>query len=507
MRLSIHKGHYIFLIAISAFLFFNVINLGIFDFNVDEGMYIYHAKVIRDGKIPGKDFFSHQPPLYPIALSIFTRWFPENLFTYRLVSLLAVAITGILIFGISCRFFPANIAVFSTVLFYFAPLQFHGKLALPNALMVLFSSLAFYFLFIKNRTKYTILSGICMSIAILFKPIAISTFLSFILIAVLLKRYRNKSGLFLLTALVIIVLFLFFINIQAEGNLLKLIEAQVNRLLNCDGFKFARGIRLFNKMLYENNITSAIDWNLYSHKMVFLRKPLTNLNFYLFAIALIAIPGMLVRFYRRYDIRIISFLIWLIFPFLFSIFIWTPSWDHYYIEYLPALSIMGTSLIYQVYCGFKKNCMMYIFLVIILLVYSFFGILKSNVNHYFYEKVHKLEVSHGNELFTLNPLINFLTFTKPVCDIIDPLNQYAPFGTVFVRADNNFFLHLIDDNQIIARIESDPRIKIAIDKWFIYLASRRLWEYIQNLDQKRLLYIYPPEEIKTIDAGLPRQLF
>lgn len=506
MRLLVKRENYILAIVVLSFILLNAINLSVLDFNFDEGMYIYHSRLIKEGKIPCKDFFSHQPPLYPIILSIFTSYFPNSLFMHRFLSLLSTAITGILVFLISRRFVSDKIAVFSTVLFYFAPLQHYSKLALPYGPMILFSTLAFYLLLIENRARYTLLSSICMVIAILLKPIAISTFFSFALILFLLKKYRGKLKPFLLTFVVAMLFIFLLMNIWTEGNILKLIEAQTVRSINFSGFEFAKGIRSFNNLLYENNIHSAIEWNLYSHKHTFLYTPFKNINFYLLLVALVGVPAMLFKFHRRRDLEMLPLLAWIIIPFLFSIFIWAPSWEHYYIQYLPVLSIMAAFSAQQLNYKFK-NRRVYILLFTMLLVYAFFGALNSNTNWDFYDRVGKLNVYHNDKLLTLNPLINFLTHTGPVCGITDPLNQYAPFGKVFIGDNNDFSSKLIGDDQIISCIESEPNIKIVIEEWFVLLSSRRLWEYIRKLDQKRLLYLYSPNDIEDLDAKMPEQIF
>lgn len=500
-----HVGTYIFLVLLLFFLVFNGVNLSVLNFNFDEGMYIYQSKLIREFKIPCRDFFSHQPPLYPMLLYIFTNYSPENLFMYRLLSLLATAVTGMIIYLISCKLFPRHIAMFGAILFYFVPLQHYGKLALPNSLMVLFSTLSFYLLFMKDKEKYNILSGICIAISILIKPIAISAFLSFILLLVLFKKQRQKFTIFLLSFFISISCTFLLMNIWSEGNLLRLIQAQVIRLANFSGFEFAKGIRAFNDTLIKHNINSAIGWNIYSHKDVFLSVPYKNLNFYFLLIALVSIPVTV--FHRKYYSKIMFFLVWIIITFIFSIFVWMPTWDHYYLQYLPALSIMANFSINKIYYKFKANFMVYILLLSMLLIYTFFSIIRTDIDRNFYKMLKGLKLSHDDKVFTLNPLINFLTQTKPVCGIVDPLNQYEPFGKIFKRDSNDFYLYLVKDDQIIKCLESNRNIKIVVEQWLVYLSSKRLWEYIKNINQERLLYLYPREYIDRLENSLSKQIF
>jgi 4-amino-4-deoxy-L-arabinose transferase-like glycosyltransferase len=502
-----HVGTYIFLVFLLFFLVFNGANLSVLNFNFDEGMYIYQSKLIGEFKIPYKDFFCHQPPLYPILLSLFTNNFSDALFNYRLLSLLSTAITGLLIYLISRRLFCEDIAAFSAVFFYFVPLQHYGKLALPNSMMVLFSSLSFYLLFIKNCKRDSILSGVCIAISILIKPIAISALFSFILVLILFKKDWRKSIVFLLAFFISITCIFLLMNIWSEGCLLKLIQAQIIRLTNFSGFEFSKGIRAFNKILSEHNINSAISWNIYSHKKVFLESSNNNLNFYFLLIALVGVPTVVSRLRRKCYFGIIPFLVWVGITFIFSIFVWTPSWDHYYLQYLPPLSIMATFSINEVYYKFKMNLKIYILLLVILLIYVFFGIAKTDINRDFYKRVKEIKMTYNDKLFTFNPLISFLTQAKPACGIIDPLNQYEPFGRIFIRDNNYFYSYLIRDSQIINCLESGQNIKIVIEEWLVFLSSKRLWEYIKNIDRKRLLYLYPCEYIDRLEKSLTQQIF
>ena len=49
------------------------------------------------GEFPYRNFFYHQTPLYPVTLAAFAAKAPDSLFLYRLPSLLAVALSGLLV--------------------------------------------------------------------------------------------------------------------------------------------------------------------------------------------------------------------------------------------------------------------------------------------------------------------------------------------------------------------------------------------------------------------------
>ena len=87
----------------AAFLMFGAFLLPTLDYNYDEGVYIQQALQIIGGNLPYRDFFCHQTPLYPLTLAAFAAPVPDSLFVFRLMSLLATALSGVLVYRIAVR--------------------------------------------------------------------------------------------------------------------------------------------------------------------------------------------------------------------------------------------------------------------------------------------------------------------------------------------------------------------------------------------------------------------
>lgn len=117
------------------------------DHNFDEGVYIFQARSIAAGEIPGRDFFTHQPPAYPILMSLTGRVHPDSLGGYRLLSALAWAWSSIVVFSIARRHGGVPAGLIAQVLMLTTPLGLYfGRLALPNATMVACETTALWLL-------------------------------------------------------------------------------------------------------------------------------------------------------------------------------------------------------------------------------------------------------------------------------------------------------------------------------------------------------------------------
>jgi 4-amino-4-deoxy-L-arabinose transferase-like glycosyltransferase len=149
------------------------------DYNFDEGVYIHQARLILGGALPYTDFFYHQTPVYPFTLALAGLFAPESLFAYRLPSLVATALQGVIVYRIALEMMPKAAAWAAALLFYAAPLQFFGPLALPNALMACLATLGVYLVWFRQpgtrRSEQTAacLAGALIGLSVLFKPLSV----------------------------------------------------------------------------------------------------------------------------------------------------------------------------------------------------------------------------------------------------------------------------------------------------------------------------------------------
>jgi len=486
--MDIMKLKWIILIALF-FLIFNLFNLPNLSYNLDEGMYLYQAEMINSGKIPYKDFFIQQTPFFPYLLSppisLFTDPY-QKMMVGRFISLFFTFLTGLLVFKLAERFTDKKWAAVSVLFFYFIPLQYYGKLILPEASMIFFSVLSVYLIFFKNKPIYTIISGILLFIAIFIKPLAISTFIVLFLF-LLLKKQKKKLTVFCLSFILSLIIFSGFLNYFSEGSFNELLLLQLNRLGTHSGFNTAMNFRSFNHIIKENNIGTPLLWNIYEHKSTFFVPFPTNLNFYPLLISIITSLILIYEFYRNKKIKEKLFLVfWLFVSFLFMIFVWEPTWDHYFLQYLPPISILSAMFIKKFEKKKIKNYKKIIFL--ILITFLALSLLNQETDFEFYREIDKMKKMDCG-FFSFNPFISFLLNEGKESIIKDPLNQYSEVIVPFSKGREHIF-NLVRDEDIIKFVKQNPEYKIIVDKWFDELASENLtFHLFFETDFERFIFL------------------
>lgn len=131
----------------------------------DEGEYLLMARSYFTGNTAG--FWVGRPAFYPLLISVIFNLSGENLFLIKLIQMLfyvgCVFLTYLL-----AEFFIKNkiIALSSTIAFASSwLLLFYSLRILLHAPQTFFILLSIYLLFLKEGKKYTILSGIAISLA------------------------------------------------------------------------------------------------------------------------------------------------------------------------------------------------------------------------------------------------------------------------------------------------------------------------------------------------------
>jgi 4-amino-4-deoxy-L-arabinose transferase-like glycosyltransferase len=147
--------------------------------NLDEGIHIYDAKLIIDGLIPFKDYFTREP-YYIYLLSGFVKLFGANLFASRLLSVIASTLTIPIVYFLGRNIFSKKIGLISATLFSLSPFVIYntslGNLygVYPFVLGAVF--LAFHYLLENSKTKNLIITGVLLGMAAHFYRLTIFYF-------------------------------------------------------------------------------------------------------------------------------------------------------------------------------------------------------------------------------------------------------------------------------------------------------------------------------------------
>lgn len=208
-----------FIIILFAALIIGCISL-LHPFGRDQGTFAYCGKLILEGKIQYRYFYDIKPPLVHFVYAFAELLTGGSMIGMRIFDLLWQALTAFIIFLISLRFtkkrYYSLLPAFLYLLFYFRfdywnTLQADGFLNLPFSVSILFLIDA---LENNDRTKYFI-SGIFISLAILFKYTIASLLPLLFIIIVFSKRDQLKillkNYLLYLTGLLLIIGMIFLI--------------------------------------------------------------------------------------------------------------------------------------------------------------------------------------------------------------------------------------------------------------------------------------------------------
>jgi hypothetical protein len=178
--------------------------------------------------------------------------------------------------------------------------------------------------------------------------------------------------------------------------------------------------------------------------------------------------------------------LWIVVPFLFSLFVWEPAWDHYHLQYLPALSILTAVLCQHLLAGGRplmrlvaKAGLVWTLAIGPLLT---IGMLQD------YGRVRRLR-DDFQVLLSYDPLLLFVAGIEPACGVTDPLAQ---FSRPFFQESPRFMRFVVSSDQVIACLEQAPGTRVLISNmqpttlWFV---DERLYAWLQRQTPPRALYL------------------
>jgi len=296
----------------------------------DEGLYSYASMVMEKGGILYKDVFEFKPPLVfniyqfthfilgntPFALRVFTAF-------YSLLSVFGIFLIGSCLFGAATGLIASLIfGVFSSGIIL------EGNLANTEVFMLfpfILSAYAFL-LYLKKEKKWLIfVSGIFCAIAFLFKVVALTNFLLFASFLFFSRKNANKEDftgkklwldLALLSSGFIFVIILVSLYFAQKGALKEFLYA-----VFIFGFIYVRSSFGF-QYLY-NLIANSFS--------VFCE------GFLMWVTAVVSLWFILFQ-ERRMEGLFIA--LWFVFS-CFGVFAGGRFYEHYYIQLLPALSLLS----------------------------------------------------------------------------------------------------------------------------------------------------------------------
>jgi hypothetical protein len=474
----------LFWIACAGFLLFYGSVLDRLPHNLDEGVNLFDARFIAHGQRPYVDFFYHQLPFHLYSFAAIASVAPESLFLHRLPSLLSVAATGGVVYLIAARLASPAVAILAAALYYAMPLQPLALLVLPNSPMLLFSTTAVLLLLLHDSRRAVWGGAVSLFLAVLWKPLALATV---VMIGILLLADRSRRWKLVPVAVVLAlggVVSLAALHVLTDGAFTELLKLQYDRYSRKTGFEIMQHYSTVQVLLRRMRVRSFLDWNIQSHFIAFDQ----HKALFLFT----GVAGGWLVWRRHSELRPGSgrlLALWIAVPLFFSLFVWEPAWDHYHLQYLPALSIL-TAVVFRRLLTTEGPLRPVMRMIAVAgLVWALVigpllvvGMLQD------YGRLRRLRDDHP-VLLSFDPFLNFVSGTEPACGVTDPLAQ---FSRPFFQESPRFLRFVRSTDQIIACLEHQPDVRVLIatiqgaSLWFI---DEQLYAWLRAQHPPRALYL------------------
>ncbi len=472
---------------VSAFVLWHSTELTSLQHNFDEGVNVYAARLIQQGQVPFRDFFYQQPALYIYLLSLL----PTNQIWYgRLVSLLAAAASALVLLAIARHTFGARSwAPFVAVaLFSGAGLQYFDLLALPVACMLLFGLLAAWLLCYRPGGLGAAASaGVCLALAIHFKPIALALAVALALALTVDPRRRRLVVPLTLVTGVVGLMGLALWHVVTAGAFTELIVTQTwhrASLSQVEAMATLPGLR----------------------DVVPHTAPAQNVLFYLLAfeghLDLLMVAGALAGAWILWRggavvprAHAVLWTAWLLLPVLFSFLVWRVAMEHYHVLLLPPLALLTSVSVERLAerGGLRRAAAGLLCAAVIGA-----GLLSTHARQKDYGPVAALR--GGAPVVAFDPLVNVLSETEAACGV---MHFILPPYEAQLRGESSYEE---SRDRLVRCLEASPEVRIAIhqlsDLGFVHI-DRTLRDYVLRQPRERVIFLTPGAE-EAFVALFPR---
>jgi hypothetical protein len=470
----------------AAFLGYAALLLPTLHYNFDEGVYIQQALAILDGKLPYRDYFYHQTPLYPFTLAAVGALLPDSLFVFRFVSLLATAVTGVFVHRVAAHFVPPPAALVAMLLFYVAPLQFYGLLALPLATMQLCCVAGVYLVVFSGRVVPVVCGSVLLALAILYRPLPVAVAIAVGVWLLARPDQRWKLGWVVGAGVLTGALAWVVFDLLSDGVFTELLRLQSSRYAQQGGFEKMMQFEPFRKIAFASRVRSAAGWNVNEHWRAFCTMGPLNGNLWLLLLGMAGQLHMWRRGGRWAGRRLLLGLWWLV-PLVFSIWVWEPIWDHYGVQYLPPFAVLAAVYLHRLWSASRRPLLARVLAVTAVLAATVTGVGGVSARRLPGLATAMQPASVGETWLTFDPLVNFITGTIPACGLIDPFNVYGDRSLVALTDVPALSRYHVRADDLIRCLEAHPEAKIAFGAWAVWFAEPKLRAYVDGLAPARIV--------------------
>jgi hypothetical protein len=264
---------------------------------------------------------------------------------------------------------------------------------------------------------------------------------------------------------------------------------QARRYSGRRGFELMSHYVDFRAAMIERGATTPTLWNLSEHYAAFLRHGLVNGNLLLLLAAAASplcwrrgMPGPLLAAASA----------WLLLLFVFSVFVWEPVWDHYFVGYLPPLGILaGVTLAAALRPpgGLRRTAG-----VLLVAACTLLGHTQRFVAPRWYRRAAQIgQRAGGAPVFSFNPLITAVSGTGQACGMGDPLNVYGRYGVAVLGGGGTLDRFRVTPDRLAACLA--PEVQVVIDRYAFWFLEPRMVAHLRASPQ-RLIFFTPQDRVR-----------
>jgi 4-amino-4-deoxy-L-arabinose transferase-like glycosyltransferase len=433
----------------------------------DEGWFMLDARFIARGGRPFIDFPHHEMPLHLYLLAAAGRVFGATIFGYRMLSLLSLAASGIVLFGLVRPFAGSTAALAAEAVFLFSPVHGRSLAAVPETPALCVLLVGALVLFTRESRRSAWAAGIAFAVAVLLKP---QYLLVVAAAAAALAWARDRRRLVDLTAAGSIagLLGAAWVVVASDGIVADTMRFQLTKIGTRTGgmWSIASGFDDMRRLLA---IETPRQWAALGFR-TFFRTRVEPTPVALFALGILAVPIWLLGCARGRPALRAFVVLWpaslLVLNFVLMEFV-SPR---YFIPFFGFTAFLVAGWVWLAERRLPSWAVAgAVGVACAALSLHFAATLGSDRNAWFWDRTQAVAREHP-KLVSFNPIAFAATGTEPACGFANPALTYGSFGE-HILATERLRRFQFNDERLIACLRADPELAVVVD-WAFYFFTR-----------------------------------
>lgn len=464
--------------------------LAVLPWEYDEGPAVLGGRFVGQGLRPFVDFAVHQPPLHLYLIALAGKLFGPTLFAARMVSVLSLALGGLLLFALIRAFAGPLPALVAQAVFLFSPSQLHALNAVGEAPMICFLLLGIACLFLGSGRPSAYASAVSFVAALLVKPIGLLTVLAAAVSLAYGRAWRRLLD-FAVAGIAGATAALAWLLVLSDGIFADIVRYTVERVgaRQSGLWDIDSGFPELRRLL---GIETRGEWTWFCFKN-FWYFPEYHLPLLLFVVAFLGVPIWVARCARSHPALRAFVVLWPAAA-LFTNFV---ALDYVSAKYfapflaVAAFLLAGVLSLAERYAS-RATAATAAAVVCAALIPWFASSLGRQVDPWYYGRADWIAHEHPRVL-SFSPVFFAATGTEPGCGLWNPPDTYGAFGEAILGPAERTRRFQVSDDQLIACLRAHPEMPLVIDFWYYFFTrpGHPLREYLRGEGRAQPLFFSP----------------